>query len=67
MLELQAAVYELYLMTDAGVFYNREDLWSVASQVGMNDRREQATQTMEPNFVLIGILVLINSLCLMMP
>ena len=46
MLQLQAAVYGLYHMTDPGVFYNREDLWSVASEVGMNDRREQATQTM---------------------
>jgi uncharacterized protein len=55
MLELQAAVYGLYHMTDPGVFYNREDLWSVASQVGMNDRREQATQTMEPNFVLMTL------------
>src|SRR5213079_2176251 len=52
MLQLQAAVYGLYHMTDPGVFCNREDLWSVASEVGMNDRREQATQTMEPNFVL---------------
>jgi uncharacterized protein len=55
MLELQAAVYGLYHMTDPGVFYNREDLWSVASQVGMNDRREQTTQTMEPNFVLMTL------------
>src|SRR5207249_1267871 len=45
----------LYHMTDPGVFYNREDLWSVASEVGMNDRREQATQTMEPNFVLMTL------------
>src|SRR5947207_15024858 len=55
MLQLQATAYALYHMTDAGVFYNREDLWSVASQVGMNDRREQATQTMEPNFVLMTL------------
>jgi uncharacterized protein len=55
MLKLQAEVYGLYHMTDPGVFYNREDLWSVASQVGMNDRREQATQTMEPNFVLMTL------------
>ena len=32
-LELQAAVYGLYHMTDPGVFYNREDLWTVASEV----------------------------------
>jgi uncharacterized protein len=37
------------------VFYNREDLWSVASQVGMNEQREQASQAMEPNFVLMSL------------
>jgi uncharacterized protein len=55
MLKLQADVYGLYHMTDPAVFYNREDLWSVASEVGMNDRREQATQTMEFNFVLMTL------------
>src|SRR5262249_34837164 len=44
MLELQAAVYGLYHMTDPEVFYNREDLWTVASEVGMNPQREQAAQ-----------------------
>ncbi len=34
MLKLQASVYGLYHMTDPEVFYNREDLWSVASEVG---------------------------------
>ena len=51
MLKMQAAVYGLYHMTSPGVFYNREDLWTVASEVGMNDLRQQATQLMEPNFV----------------
>jgi uncharacterized membrane protein (UPF0182 family) len=27
-------VYGLYHMTDPGVFYNREDLWTVATEVG---------------------------------
>jgi uncharacterized membrane protein (UPF0182 family) len=55
MLKLQALVYGLYHMTDPEVFYNREDLWSVASEVGLSDRREQATQVMEPNFVLMRL------------
>ena len=42
-------------MTDPEVFYNREDLWTVASEVGMNAQREQATQSMEPNFVLMTL------------
>jgi uncharacterized membrane protein (UPF0182 family) len=41
-LELQAAVYGLYHMTDPGVFYNREDLWTVASEVRSNNNRDQA-------------------------
>src|SRR5713226_1321224 len=55
LLKLQATVYGLYHMTDPGAFYNREDLWSVASEVGMTAQREQAAQTMEPNFVLMKL------------
>src|SRR5437667_739463 len=53
-LELQAAVYGLYHMTDPGVFYNREDLWTVASEVRSNNQ-EQAAQPMMPNFVLMTL------------
>jgi len=55
MLEVQAMVYGLYHMTTPEVFYNREDLWTVASEVRLNDRREQAQQPMEPNFVLMTL------------
>ncbi len=55
LLQMQAAVYGLYHMTDPAVFYNKEDLWAVASEVGMNAQREQATQPMEPNFVLMTL------------
>src|SRR5262249_12027742 len=55
LLKLQASVYGLYHMTDPGAFYNREDLWSVASEVGLTAQRQQATQTMEPNFVLMKL------------
>jgi uncharacterized protein len=53
--KLQAAVYGLYHMTNPAVFYNKEDLWSVASEVGMTTRGEQAQQVMEPNFVLMSL------------
>ncbi len=53
-LELQAAVYGLYHMTDPGVFYNREDLWNVASEVRSNSQ-DQAAQPMMPNFVLMTL------------
>ena len=55
LLKLQAAVYGLYHMTDPQVFYNREDLWTVASEVGMDESGQQRTQSMEPNFVLMKL------------
>ena len=55
LLKLQAEVYALYHMTDPGAFYNREDLWTVATEVGMGQGGEQTTQTMEPNFVLMKL------------
>src|ERR1700730_5752796 len=55
LLKLQAAVYALYHMTDRQVFYNREDLWTVASEVGMDESGQQKAQAMEPNFVLMKL------------
>jgi uncharacterized membrane protein (UPF0182 family) len=55
LLKLQAEVYGLYHMTDPGAFYNREDLWAVANEVGLTAQRQQATQPVEPNFVLMKL------------
>jgi uncharacterized protein len=55
LLEEQAVVYGLYHMSDPEVFYNREDLWTVASEVGMGNSGEQQTLTMEPNYILIKL------------
>jgi uncharacterized membrane protein (UPF0182 family) len=55
LLNLQAEVYGLYHMTDPGAFYNREDLWTIASEVGMSEGGQQVTHTMEPNFVLMKL------------
>jgi uncharacterized membrane protein (UPF0182 family) len=55
LLRLQASVYGLYHMTNPDVFYNREDLWTVATEVGMSETRQQATQVMDPNFVLMKL------------
>ena len=52
LLDVQAAVYGLYHMTNPDVFYNREDLWSVATEIGLTDQRQQV---MEPNFVLMTL------------
>jgi len=55
MLKLQGQVYGLYHMTDPEVFYNREDLWTVASEVGMSEGGGQVTQPMQPNYVLMKL------------
>jgi hypothetical protein len=55
LLKLQAEAYGLYHMTNPEVFYNREDQWTVATEVGPGAGRQQATQAMEPNFVLMKL------------
>lgn len=55
LLKLQAAAYGVYHMTDPQVFYNREDLWTVASEVGMDESGQQRALVMEPNFVLMKL------------
>src|SRR5436189_1789782 len=58
LLALQAEVFGLYHMTDPQVFYNREDLWTVASDIAASerpDRTDRPTVPMEPNFVLMKL------------
>jgi uncharacterized membrane protein (UPF0182 family) len=55
LLKLQAEVYGLYHMTDPAAFYNREDLWTVATEVGLSEAGQQVTQAMQPNFVLMKL------------
>ncbi len=55
LLSLQAEVYGLYHMTNPAVFYNREDLWTVATQTGSGEAGEQTAQAMQPNFVLMNL------------
>ena len=50
LLNVQAAVYGLYHMTNPDVFYNREDLWTVAAAAP--DQRQESPQ---PNFVLMTL------------
>jgi len=55
LLALQAEVYGLYHMTDPQAFYNREDLWTVATDVSANAQPEKTAQPMEPNFLLMRL------------
>ena len=52
LLSVQAAVYGLYHMTNPDVFYNREDLWSVAADSATSDQPVRAST---PNFVLMTL------------
>ena len=55
LLALQADVYGLYHMTDPEVFYNREDLWTVATDVASTQQSNQGGAEMEPNFIVMKL------------
>lgn len=55
MLGLQAEAFGLYHMTNPEVFYNREDLWTVATETGLGESGEQRVQPMQPNFVMMKL------------
>ena len=55
LLSIQADVYGLYHMTDPSVFYNREDLWTVASSAASSDQQQSGQAPMEPNFILMKL------------
>ncbi len=52
---LQSEVYGLYHMTNPEVFFNREDLWTVATETATDADGQQAVQPMKPNFVLMKL------------
>ena len=53
--KLQSEVYGLYHMTNPEVFFNREDLWTVATETGLGSGGEQTQMPMQPNFVLMKL------------
>jgi uncharacterized membrane protein (UPF0182 family) len=53
--KLQADVYGLYHMTTPEVFFNREDLWTVATETSLGSDGQQTVQPMQPNFVLMKL------------
>ncbi len=52
---LQSQVYGLYHMTNPEVFFNREDLWTVATENGLDADGNQAVMAMQPNYVLMKL------------
>lgn len=55
MFDLQSQVYGLYHMTNPEVFFNREDLWTVATETRTGADGQQAALPMQPNFVLMKL------------
>ena len=52
---LQSQVYGLYHMTNPQVFFNREDLWTVATENAATGDGQQVVQPMQPNFVMMKL------------
>jgi uncharacterized protein len=42
-------------MTNPAVFFNREDLWTVATESATDSNGQQTTQMMQPNYVLMKL------------
>jgi uncharacterized membrane protein (UPF0182 family) len=55
LLGLQAEVYGLYHMTNPEVFYNREDLWTVATDAASAQQAAKEGTPMDPNFVVMKL------------
>jgi uncharacterized membrane protein (UPF0182 family) len=53
--KMQSEVYGLYHMTEPQVFFNREDLWTVATESVSDNNGTQTVQAMQPNFVLMKL------------
>jgi len=55
LLSLQSEVYGLYHMTRPEVFFNREDLWTVATETTSDANGQQVVEPMHPNYVLMKL------------
>ncbi len=55
LIKTQAEVYNLYHTQDAKAFFQREDVWSIASQVGVGKDGKQESIALDPYFVLMQL------------
>lgn len=55
LIRVQGEVYGLYHTQSPKVFFQREDVWSVASQVGIDDQNKKQAQAIDPYFVLMQL------------
>src|SRR6266568_1653108 len=55
LIKAQGEVFGLYHSQNTKAFFQREDLWSIASQVGLDEQSKNKTQPIEPYFVLMQL------------
>lgn len=55
LIRIQAEVYGLYHTQSAKVFFQREDVWSVASQLGIDEQNKKQAQPIDPYYVLMQL------------
>lgn len=55
LIRAQGEVYGLYHTQSAKVFFQREDVWNVAQQIGIDDQGRKQPQTIDPYFVLMQL------------
>ncbi len=55
LIRVQGEVYGLYHTQNPKVFFQREDVWSVASQLGIDDQNKKQSLPIDPYFVLMQL------------
>jgi uncharacterized membrane protein (UPF0182 family) len=55
LIRVQGEVYGLYHTQSAKTFFQREDVWSVATQVALNEQGQKQVQQIDPYFVLMQL------------
>lgn len=55
LIRVQGEVYSLYHTQNAKVFFQREDVWNVAQQIGIDDQGKKQPQPIDPYFVLMQL------------
>src|ERR1043166_2806725 len=55
LIRVQGEVYGLYHTQNAKAFFQREDVWNVAQQVGLDDQNRKQVQAIDPYFVLMQL------------
>jgi uncharacterized protein len=55
LIKVQGEVFGLYHTQNINAFFQKEDLWSVARQVSLNEEKKQQEEYIEPYFVLMQL------------